>query len=125
MTVTTYWQVKGPTTEAFQILFLLTGSDGQEYLASTDVPQLFWCQTNIWRSGSLVALTSRVFTLASSNVPDGVAHLSVAIVPLVQSSDKIMDVKARLSLRVVNAPDTVTPTQSTNALQLKPITIVP
>ena len=125
MTVTTYWQVTGPTTEAFQILFLLTGSDGKEYLASTDVPQLFWCQTNTWRSGSLVALTSRVFTLAGSNVPDGVAHLSVAIVPLVQSSDKIMDVKARLSLHVVNAPDTVTPTQSTNALQLKPITIVP
>ena len=124
MAVTTYWQVTEPTTEAFQILFLLTGSDGKEYLASTDVPQLFWCQTNTWKPGSLVALTSRVFTLTSSNVPPGIAHLAVAIVPLVQSSDKIMNVQARLSLRVGNAPDTGTPTQSMNALQLQPINII-
>ncbi len=125
MTVTTYWLVTGPTSEAFQILFLMTGSDGKEYLASTDVPQIFWCQTNTWKSGSMVALTSRVFTLASSKVPIGIAHLSVAIAPLVRSSDKIMDVQARLSLRVVNAPDTVTPTNGTNALQLKSINIIP
>lgn len=124
MTVTTYWQVTEPTTEAFQIVFLLTGSDGKEYLASTDVPQVFWCQTNTWKPGSLVALTSRVFTLTSSNVPPGIAHLAVAIVPLVQSSDKIMNVQARLSLRVGNAPDTGTLTQSMNALQLQPINII-
>lgn len=125
MTVTTYWQVTKPITSAFQIVFLMTGSDGKEYLASTDVPQLFWCQTNTWKPGTMVKMTSRVFTLTNSGVPFGLAHLSIAILPLVQSSDKIMDVQARLTLHVVNAPGTVMPTQGTNALQLKPIKIIP
>ena len=100
-----------------------TGLRAAAVVTATSISRAFSSVVSMVGS-PLVALTSRVFTLTSSNVPPGIAHLAVAIVPLVQSSDKIMNVQARLSLRVGNAPDTGTPTQSMNALQLQPINII-
>jgi uncharacterized membrane protein len=125
MTVTTYWQVEAPVTSALQILFLANGSDGKEYLMTTNVPALFWCETNTWRPGSVIRLTSGVFGLQRSHVPNGLVHISMALVPLTQPSSKIMDVNARLPLRVMQVPDSVSPTRGTNALQLKPIKLTP
>jgi hypothetical protein len=98
--------------------------DDKEYLVSNDVPELLWCQTNTWKPGQIIRVTSRDFNLQGSNIPDGLAHLSIALLPLVQSSSTIMDVKARLSLQILNAPETVTTRRGTNALQLMPLKIV-
>jgi hypothetical protein len=125
ITVTTEWRVNAPITTPLQFLFLMTGSDGKEYFVSNDVSQLFWCQTNTWKYGSVVRLTSRTFTLNNSKVPYGLAHLSLALLPLVQTSDKIMNMRARLSLQVEDVSGGVTPKQNTNALQLKSISIIP
>lgn len=125
MAITTYWQISAPLTSALQILFLTEGKDGKEYFASTDVPALFWCETTTWKPGTVIQLTSRVFGLQYSHVPNGLAHISIALLPLVQSSSTIMDVHARLPLHIVNVPDTVTSTQGTNALELKSIKLVP
>ena len=125
ITVTTEWRVNAPITTPLQFLFLMTSSDGKEYFVSNAVSQLFWCQTNTWQSGSLVRLTSRTFTVNDSKVPYGLAHLSLSLLPLVQTSDRIMDVQARLPLQVENGPGTVTLTQNTNALELKSINIIP
>lgn len=125
MTVTTYWQVTKPISSPLQMLFLVKVSDGKEYFASTDVPALFWCQTNTWKPGTVVRLTSRVFGLQGSQIPVGLAHFSVALLPLVQPWSTIMDVKARIPLHAVDGSGRVTPTQGTNALQLMPMTIIP
>jgi uncharacterized membrane protein len=125
MAITTYWQISAPLTSALQILFLTEGKDGKEYFASTDVPALFWCETTTWKPGMVIQLTSRVFGLQYSHVPNGLAHISIALLPLVQSSSTIMDVHARLPLHIVNVPDTVASTQGTNALELKSIKLVP
>jgi uncharacterized membrane protein len=125
ITVTTEWRVDAPIATPLQMLFALTGSDGNAYFVSNDVAQLYWCQTNSWKVGSIVRLTSRTFTVNDSKVPYGLAHLSLSLLPLAQLSDRIMDVQARLPLHVENGSGMIIPTQNTNALQLKSLNIIP
>jgi uncharacterized membrane protein len=125
MSVDTFWQVNKPVTTPLQILLLIDGSDGREYLASTDFPTVLWCQTNTWKPGTIVEVSSRVFGLQGSNVPNGLVHMSMALLPLVQSSSTIMSVHARLPLHIVNAPSTVRLDQGMNALQLAQLRLVP
>ncbi len=124
MDVVTYWRVSKPITTPLQILLLINGSDGREYLASTDFPMVLWCQTNTWKTGTLVQVSSKVFGLQGSNIPNGLAYVSLALLPLVQSSRTIMDIHARLPLRVISAPSTVKADQSMNALQLAQLQLV-
>jgi hypothetical protein len=125
MSVDTYWQVNKPVTMPLQILLMIDGSDGKEYLASTDFPTVLWCQTNTWKPGTIVRVSSRVFGLQGSAVPNGLAHMSMALLPLVQSSGTIMNVHARLPLHIVSAPSTVRSDQGMNALQLAQLRLVP
>ena len=125
ITVTTEWRVNASITTPLQSLFLMTVSDGKEYFVSNVDSQLFWSQTNTRTIGSIVRLTSRTFTVNDSKVPYGLVHLSLALLPLAQSSDKIMDIQVRLPVHVENGPGTVTLTQNTNALQLKSMNIIP
>jgi len=122
--VTTYWRVENPITTPLQLVIFMQSSDGKEYMVSNDVPELLWCQSNIWKPGTIVRVTSRDFNLQASPIPDGLAHLSIALLPLVQSSSTMMDVQARLPLQILSAPETVTTKQGTDALQLMPLTIV-
>ncbi|GHO84214.1 DUF2079 domain-containing protein [Dictyobacter formicarum] len=123
-TLTTYWRVEQASKQPLQVVTLLKGSNGQEYIASMDMPELAWCPTQIWKVGSIVRLASRTFNLQKSGIPNGLAQMSIALLPQVQTSSTIMDVQARLPLQILNAPRTVTTNQSTNTLQLMPITIV-
>jgi uncharacterized membrane protein len=124
MTVTTYWRLIRPITTSLQLLVIMTTRQGREYLASSDIPALWWCQTNMWTPGRLIRQTSRAFSLRSSQIPVGRAHVSIALVPLLPSSP-LMEASARLRLQVIHAPAPVTPVQETNLLQLTPITVVP
>ena len=125
ISVTTYWRVAAPFTSPLQVLFLMVGSDGKEYMVNNDVPAVFWCPTNTWKPGTVIQLSSRVFGIQNSHVPNGLAHLSIALVPLLQPSGRIIDTQARLYVRPVSVPATVRPTQGTNVLQLMPMEIVP
>ena len=58
------------------------------------------------------------------NVPTGLAHVSIALLPLADPSGTIAPQQERLPLHIMNAPDTIVPTQGTNALQLDTFTIV-
>ena len=49
--------------------------------------------------------------------------MSLALLPLVQSSSTIMDIHARLPLHVVSAPDAVIANPRANALQLMTLQI--
>ncbi len=122
--VTTYWRVESPITTPLQLIMFMQRDNDKDYLVSNDVPELLWCQTNTWKSGQIIRVTSRDFNLQGSTIPAGLAHLSIALLPLVQSSSTMMDVQARLSLQILNAPETVTTRRGTNALQLMPLKIV-
>ncbi len=122
--VTTYWRVESPITTPLQIIIFMQRDNDKDYLVSNDVPELLWCQTNTWKSGQIIRVTSRDFNLQMGDIPDGLAHLSIALLPLVQSSSTIMDVQARLPLQILNASQTVTTRRGTDALQLMPLTIV-
>jgi uncharacterized membrane protein len=122
--VTTYWRVNTSSAIPLQLLIFMQGNDGKEYAVSSDVPEYLWCQSNIWKPGAIIRVTSRDFNLQGNTVPDGLAHLSIALLPLVQSSSTIMDVQARLPLRIVSAPGTVMNDRGRDALQLMPTTIV-
>lgn len=125
MSVDTFWQVNKSVTAPLQILLMIDGGDGKEYLASTDFPTVLWCQTNTWKPGTIVEVSSRVFGLQGSAIPNGLAHLSVALLPLVHSSSTIMDRYARLPLSIINAPSMVRSDQGMNALQLAQLRLVP
>jgi uncharacterized membrane protein len=122
--VTTYWRVAQPIRTPLQIELLIEGSNEEEYLASIDFPMQWWCQTNIWKPGMIVQVTSKNFGLENDGIPNGLAHMSIALVPLTPSSSKIMDISARLSPHVVHAPSGVVPTQ-THALQMAQLQLVP
>ncbi|GCE03641.1 DUF2079 domain-containing protein [Dictyobacter aurantiacus] len=122
--LTTYWRVEQPSKQPLQVVTLLKGSNGQEYIASMDMPELAWCPTQSWKAGSIVRLATRTFNLQKSGIPNGLAQMSIALLPQAQTSSTIMDVQARLPLQVLHAPRTVTANQGTHTLQLMPITIV-
>ncbi|GCE25303.1 hypothetical protein KDA_07870 [Dictyobacter alpinus] len=123
-TLTTYWRVNQAGKLPLQELIFLQGSNGREYFVSTDVSDLAWCPTQTWKPGSIVRLQSRTFNLQKSDISNGLAQMSIALLPQAQSSSTIMDVQARLPLQVLNAPRTVSVNQRTKALQLMPLTIV-
>lgn len=122
VTMTTYWRLNQTLKTPMKVLITVRGSDGVEHFASTDFPATFWCQTNTWKPGQVIQLTSRSFGLQNENIPNGLAHFSVSLVPLVQPEDKIMDVHVRLPVQVVHAPQEVK--QEASALQVKPVKII-
>jgi uncharacterized membrane protein len=122
MQVTTFWKVNTPTIPAMNIQVLLTNKSGKEEYSSTDFPALSWCPTSTWKPGTILRTASR--TLYIGGVPTGLAHASIALLPVADPSGTIAPQHNRLPLHIVNAPDTIVPTPGTNALQLDTFTIV-
>jgi uncharacterized membrane protein len=130
MAVTTYWRVTKPMAAPVQMLFLLKDKDSKEYYANNDVPAIFWCQSQTWEPGKIVRVTTRQFSLRELATPKGLAQMSVSLLPLVQSSSKIMDMQTlmqqpRLPVHVISGANAVSATQDTNTVPLMPMTIVP
>ncbi len=122
MQVTTFWKVNTPTLPALRIQVLLTNKSAKEEYSSTDFPAISWCPTNTWKPGTILRATSR--TLYIGNVPTGLAHVSIALLPLANPLGTIAAQRDRLPLHIVNAPGTIVPTQGTNALQVDTFTVV-
>src|SRR6266496_2767927 len=125
MQITTYWQVNKPTLHPLQSVVLVTDKNGGKHIVSVDVPPLAWCPTNTWKTGLVQRLTSRVFSLSGSHIPNGLAHISVALLPVTHPFSTMVGEQNWLPLHISQAPATIVPTQGTNALQLATITIVP
>jgi hypothetical protein len=122
MQVTTFWKVNTPTIPPINIQVLLTNKSGKEEYSSIDFPALSWCPTNTWKPGTILRTASR--TLYIGGVPTGLAHASIALLPVADPSGTIAPQHSRLPLHIVNAPDTIVPTPGTNTLQLDTFTIV-
>jgi hypothetical protein len=122
--VTTYWQISTPNLTPLRILlFVRMKQGGGEYLFRADMSTMLWCPSSSWQSGKIVRIDSPQVGFQWTKVPDGLACLSLALLPLVQSSSTIMDVHARLPLHIVHAPGAVIASSSANALQLMTLQI--
>ncbi len=116
--ITTFWKITAPSTIPFRLLFFVQMEQGGEYLLNADVSTMSWCPSNSWLPGKIVRIDSLQVGFQWTKVPEGLAHISLALLPLVQSSSTIMDVRARLPLHVVYAPRAVIASPNANALQL-------
>ncbi|HCI79109.1 MAG TPA: hypothetical protein DHW02_05425 [Ktedonobacter sp.] len=123
LSLTTYWRVDAPTNVPLQMLIIMVDKNGKEHLVSTDVPSVYWCQTNTWKPGMIMRVESRVFSLSNSKLIPGRANLGIALVPLTQPSSSLMDVSARYAMKVVHAPSTVKVLPQQNVLELFPMTL--
>jgi uncharacterized membrane protein len=123
MQVTTFWMVNTSSPPPLRILALLFDNNGKEQFSSIDFPALSWCPTSTWRPGMVLRTASS--TLYIGNVPNGLAHVAIALLPYASPSGTIGAVTDRLPFHIVSAPGAVTPVKGTNALQLDSFTIAP
>ena len=107
LTLTTYWRVVQPIQMPLQVLTFMTDAQGKEYPGTSDFPATRWCQTQTLQPGAIVQFTSRLYNVQASSLPIGLAHVSVALVPLMESSGKMMNMDTRLPVQIVSAPATV------------------
>lgn len=118
LSMTTYWKIIAPTSMPLQVLTFMTDKNGKEYQGTSDFPAVQWCQTQTLQTGMVIQFTSRLFNVQSAHVPAGIAHVSIALVPLLLNGRKIMDVGIRVPLHIVQAPAGVSLTNNTNAVQV-------
>jgi len=117
---TTYWKVNTSQIPPLHIELLLFDSHGKEEFSSIDFPALSWCPTSTWKPGTILRITSS--TLWIYNVPNGLAHVAIALLPFNASFSTISSVAERLPLQKVKAPASVTPIEGANAIQLESFT---
>lgn len=122
MQVTTYWKVSAPTPEPLRLTVVVEDASGKEHFESFDFPANTWCPTNSWQPGHIYEVQSRTFQLG--HVPVGLAHVAIALVPLTQPLDNLLDVSVRIPLQIGSGSSTLTGT-GTKALQLAAIRITP
>src|SRR5579859_313022 len=123
MQVTAYWKVSAASMPPLKILTLLTDQNGKEEFSSVDFPTISWCPTVSWQPGTIVRTVSS--TLYLGNVPIGLAHVGLALLPFNVPLGTILTVTNRVPLHIVSAPAGVSLIAGTNALQIDSFTIVP
>jgi uncharacterized membrane protein len=121
--VTTYWRVNTSSPPPLRVQALLIDKNGKQLFSSLDFPALSWCPTSSWKPGTVFRTTSD--TLWIGNMPKGLAHVAIALLPFAASFSTISSVTERLSLHIVKGPRVVAPVEGINALQLDAITIGP
>jgi uncharacterized membrane protein len=119
--VTAYWKVNASQLPPLRVQLLLFDKNGKQQYSSVDFPALSWCPTNTWKPGTILRTTSSALWIG--NVPNGLAHVAIALLPFAASFGTISSVTERLPLHIIKAPQMVTPVVGTNALQLDTITI--
>jgi uncharacterized membrane protein len=118
--VTAYWKVNAPEIPPLRVQLLLFNTHGKQEFSSVDFPAVSWCPTSTWKPGTILRTTSSAVWIG--NVPSGLAHVAIALVPFTTSISIINSGTERLPLQIYNAPPSVTPIQGTNALQLDSFT---
>ncbi len=122
MQVTAYWKVNAVHTPPLKILTILTDKNGKEEFSSVDFPTISWCPTISWQPGTIVRTVTS--TLYLGNVPSGLAHVGLALLPFGVPFGTILTVTNRIPLHIVSAPAGVSLISGTNALQIGSFTIV-
>jgi uncharacterized membrane protein len=123
MQVTAYWKVNTAELPPLRVQLLLYNNIGSQQFSSVDFPALSWCPTSTWKPGTILRTSSSAVFIGS--VPNGLAHVAIALLPFASSFNSISSVTERLPLHIIKAPRVVTLVKGTNALQLDAITIGP
>lgn len=123
MQVTAYWKVNVANTPPLKILTILTDQNGKEDFSSVDFPTISWCPTISWQPGTIIRTVSS--TLYIGNVPVGLAHVGLALLPFTTPFGTILTVTNRVPLHIVSAPVGVSQMAGTNALQIDSFNNVP
>jgi hypothetical protein len=105
------------------MLIIVTDKNGKDHFATFDVPALSWCPTDTWQPGTEFFTVSEVFRLMG--IPDGLAYVSIALLPVTHPFSTIMDEQGWFPVQVVNAPHTVVSNHGGKALQVSTVRIVP
>jgi hypothetical protein len=114
--VTAYWRVNTPILPPLRIELLMYDTHEKEEFSSDDFPALSWCPTSTWKPGTILRTISS--SLGIPKIPNGLAHVAIALLPFSAQLSTISSVAERLPLQIVKAPPSVTPIEGTNALQL-------
>lgn len=120
---TAYWKVSTASTPPLRVLLLLIDKNGKEQFSSIDFPAISWCPTSTWKPGMVLRTASSALYIG--NVPGGLAHVAIALLPFASPFGTMRTVTDRLPLHIVSAPGTVTAARGTNALLLDAFTIIP
>src|SRR5436305_3422240 len=121
MQITTYWKVSTPTPFPVQLLALVIDKNGKNHFITNDFPAASWCPTNTWQPGATISVVSDLFILRG--IPKGLAHISLALLPVTHPFSTIMDEQSWFSLKTVNG--SAVSTHETRALQVATVSIVP
>ena len=123
MQISTYWRVSAPTASPARLLVIVTDKNGKDHFATIDFPAISWCPTNTWQPGTVISVMTDVFLL--SKIPNGLAHVSLAILPVTHPFSTIMNEQSWYSLHVIHGSIPVTSNHGGKALQLAVVSIVP
>jgi len=119
--VVTYWKVSQGTIPPLYIDASVLNSAGQEVFRTDNFVGAFWCPSSTWQPGTIVQM--RTGLLYIGDVPRGLSHLALSLLPYSATSGTISSSNQGLSLHIVQAPATVTAVQGRNLLQLQTFTL--
>jgi hypothetical protein len=106
-----------------RFLMIVVDKNGKDHFATIDFPTLSWCPTNTWQAGTVYSVVGDLFLLR--DIPNGLAHVSIALLPVTHPFSTIMDAQGWYLLQVVNAPSGVVANHDNKALQVQTVAIVP
>lgn len=123
MQISLLWKINAATQVPVRILVAVTDTNGMDHYATIDFPALEWCPTNTWQQGQVYSTISDIFLL--SHIPDGLAHVSIVLLPVSYPFNMIMDGHSWYPVQVTNTAVPVVSSHTNTALQVATISIVP
>jgi hypothetical protein len=119
--VVTYWKVDQGVIPPLRLYTSLLNSANQEIFGSDSFMQSFWCPSSTWQPGTIVQVQTDMLYIG--NLPGGLSHLTLSLLPYEATSGTINTSNQGLSPRIVQAPAAVTAVQGRNLLQLQTFTL--
>lgn len=119
--VVTYWKVSQGGIPPLRLYTSLLNEANQEVFGTDNFIGSFWCPSSTWQPGTIVQM--RTDLLYIGNVPRGVSHLTLSLLPYSATSGTISSSTQGLLVHIVQAPATITTVQGKNLLQLQTFTL--
>ncbi|HEY0753427.1 MAG TPA: DUF2079 domain-containing protein [Ktedonobacteraceae bacterium] len=119
--VVTYWKVSQGFIPPLHLYTSVLNSADQEVFGTDNFAGSFWCPSSTWQPGTIVQM--RTDLLYIGDVPKGLSHLALSLLPYSATSGTISSSNQGLALLIVQAPATVSAVQGRNLLQLQTFTL--
>jgi hypothetical protein len=118
--VVTYWRVSQGTIPPLHIEVSLLNDANQEVFDTDNFTGAFWCPSSTWQPGTVVQMSTDLLYIG--NVPGGLSHLALSLLPYTTTSGTTNGNTQGLPLHIVQAPATVAVVPGRNLLQLQTFT---